>query len=116
MSIVETLYQTRNVPDAELTTLLTADQFDQELFRKADERRREFYGTEVFVYADSSNSPTTAKTIVFIAAGNIFATSCNWQRNMIHCTHNGSPVRCRSASYIFGLETFPHAQWIDELF
>jgi len=49
MPLVETLYQTRNLSDSELTILLTTDQFDQELFRKADERRREFYGTDVYL-------------------------------------------------------------------
>jgi len=49
MSLVETLAQTRTLSDAELATLLAADQFDAELFRKADERRREFYGTDVYV-------------------------------------------------------------------
>jgi biotin synthase len=49
MSIVETLYQTRNLSDGELTTLLETDQFDQELFRRSDGRRREFYGTDVYL-------------------------------------------------------------------
>ena len=49
MSIVETLYQTRNLSDAELTVLLETEQFDRELFLKADERRREFYGTDVYL-------------------------------------------------------------------
>lgn len=49
MSIIGTLYQTRNLSDAELTTLLATDQFDRELFCKADERRREFYGTDVYL-------------------------------------------------------------------
>jgi biotin synthase len=49
MSFTEILYQTRNLSDAELTTLLETDQFDVELFRKADERRREFYGTDVYL-------------------------------------------------------------------
>ena len=49
MSIIETLFQTRNLSDAELTTLLATDQFDDELVRKADERRREFYGTDVYL-------------------------------------------------------------------
>jgi len=46
---VASLYQTRNLSDGELTTLLTADRFDTELFRRADERRREFYGTDVYL-------------------------------------------------------------------
>ena len=49
MSVIETLYQTRNLPDAELSTLLETDQFDPELFRNADDRRREFYGTDVYL-------------------------------------------------------------------
>ena len=49
MLLADTLYQTRNLSDAELTTLLTTDQFDAELFRRADERRREFYGTDVYL-------------------------------------------------------------------
>jgi len=49
MPLVETLYQTRNLSDPELTALLTTDRFDQELFRRADERRREFYGTDVYL-------------------------------------------------------------------
>ena len=115
MLLIETLYQTRNLSDVELTALLTADQFDQELFRKADEWRREFYGTEVFLRG-LIELTNYCKNDCFYRRRKIFATSCNRQRNMVHCTHNGSPVRCRSASYIFGLETFPHAQWIDELF
>ena len=49
MPVVETLYQTRNLSDAELTTLLTTDQFDQELFLRAEKRRQEFYGTDVYL-------------------------------------------------------------------
>jgi biotin synthase len=49
MSLIETLYRTRNLSDAELNTLLAANQFDRELFHKADERRREFYGTDVYL-------------------------------------------------------------------
>ena len=49
MSLIETLFQTRNLSDTELTALLTTDQFDLELFRRADERRREFYGTSVYL-------------------------------------------------------------------
>jgi biotin synthase len=49
MSLIETLYQTRTLSDAELTTLLTTDQFDEELFCRADERRREFYGIDVYL-------------------------------------------------------------------
>jgi len=49
LPLVKTLYQTRNLSDTDLTMLLTTDQFDQELFRKADERRREFYGTDVYL-------------------------------------------------------------------
>jgi len=49
MSLIETLSQTRDLPDTELTALLTTDKFDQELFRRADERRREFYGTDVYL-------------------------------------------------------------------
>ena len=49
MPLIQTLYQTRNLTDTELVTLLETDQFDQELFRKADERRREFYGTDVYL-------------------------------------------------------------------
>jgi len=49
MSLIETLCQTRNLSDIELTALLTTDQYDKELFRRADERRREFYGTDVYL-------------------------------------------------------------------
>ena len=49
MSPVEALYQTRNVSDTELTAVLTTDKYDHELFRRADERRREFYGTDVYL-------------------------------------------------------------------
>jgi biotin synthase len=49
MPIVETLYRTRNLSDAELTSLLETDQFDRELFDKANERRREIYGTDVYL-------------------------------------------------------------------
>jgi len=49
MSLVETLYRTRNLSDTELTTFLTTDRFDQELFRMATERRREFYGEDVYL-------------------------------------------------------------------
>ena len=49
MSFLETLYQARNLSDAELTTLLETDQFDKELFRRAEERRRKFYGTDVYL-------------------------------------------------------------------
>jgi len=46
---IETLHQTRDLSDTELTTLLTTDQFDEELFRRADQRRREFYGMDVYL-------------------------------------------------------------------
>jgi len=49
VSFLETLYQARNLSDAELTTLLETDQFDKELFRRAEERRRKFYGTDVYL-------------------------------------------------------------------
>jgi biotin synthase len=49
MSLIETLHCTRNISDAELTALLETDQFDQELFHRADKRRREFYGTDVYL-------------------------------------------------------------------
>ncbi|MDR0327239.1 MAG: [FeFe] hydrogenase H-cluster radical SAM maturase HydE [Planctomycetaceae bacterium] len=49
VSLIETLSRNRDLSDAELTTLLTANHFDHELFRKADERRREFYGTDVYL-------------------------------------------------------------------
>ena len=49
MSLVQRLHQTRNLSDAGLIALLTEDHFDQTLFRKADERRREFYGTDVYL-------------------------------------------------------------------
>ena len=49
MSLVESLYRTRSLSDVELSTLLATDQFDNELFCKADQRRREFYGTDVYV-------------------------------------------------------------------
>ena len=49
MSLVESLHRTRNLSDIELTALLTTDQFEQELFRRADERRREYYGTDVYL-------------------------------------------------------------------
>jgi len=49
MSLVETLSQTRNLSEAELAAILTTDQFDAELFRQAEARRREFYGTDVYL-------------------------------------------------------------------
>ena len=49
MSLVETLYRTRNLSDAELSALITTEQFAPELFRRADERRREFYGIDVYL-------------------------------------------------------------------
>ena len=49
MSVIETLYRTRNLSDIELATLLTTEQFDPELFRKAEDRRREFYGADVYL-------------------------------------------------------------------
>ena len=49
MPLVETLYQTRNLSDTELATLLTEDRFDPELFCRAEERRREFYSIDVYL-------------------------------------------------------------------
>jgi len=49
MSLVKTLYRTRNLSDAELSTLLETDRFDPELLRRAEDRRREFYGSDVYL-------------------------------------------------------------------
>ena len=49
MSLASILAQTRNLSDAEWVTLLTADTFDQELFCQAEAKRREFYGTDVYL-------------------------------------------------------------------
>ncbi|MDR0522609.1 MAG: [FeFe] hydrogenase H-cluster radical SAM maturase HydE [Planctomycetaceae bacterium] len=47
--MITELYQTRNLPDSKLAALLETDQFDRELFRLADLRRKEFYGTDVYL-------------------------------------------------------------------
>lgn len=47
--IVERLAFTGNLSDEELLALLQTDSFDEILFAKADEKRREIYGTDVYL-------------------------------------------------------------------
>lgn len=47
--IVERLAFTGNLSDGELLALLQTDSFDEILFAKADEKRREIYGTDVYL-------------------------------------------------------------------
>lgn len=48
MNIVESLYAEKNLSDEEIINLLKTDETDESLFKYADLRRREFYGTDVY--------------------------------------------------------------------
>ena len=47
--IVEQLYQNRTLPDGDLKELIESSQYDEELFMRADELRRCYYGTDVYI-------------------------------------------------------------------
>ena len=47
--LVQTLRETRNLPDPELKALLEHQGPDEVLFQAADETRREIYGDEVYI-------------------------------------------------------------------
>lgn len=47
--LVDKLFEERNLSDEELLSILNTDEFDDELFAKADIRRREIYGTDVYI-------------------------------------------------------------------
>ncbi|MBR6444736.1 MAG: [Firmicutes bacterium] len=47
--LVTKLYETRDLIDEEFRTLLETDEYDEELFKKADQVRREHYGDKVYL-------------------------------------------------------------------
>lgn len=48
-AIVEELRRGRNLPEAALKELIECADYDEELFRQADEVRRQYYGTDVYI-------------------------------------------------------------------
>lgn len=48
-AIVEELYRSRDLPDAGLKELIECADYDAELFQRADEVRRMYYGTDVYI-------------------------------------------------------------------
>lgn len=48
-AIVEELRRGRNLPEAALKELIECADYDEELFRRADEVRRQYYGTDVYI-------------------------------------------------------------------
>ena len=46
---VRRLAREGDLPDKELAALIETDEYDELLFRLADERRREIYGTDVYI-------------------------------------------------------------------
>ncbi|MCL1998819.1 MAG: [FeFe] hydrogenase H-cluster radical SAM maturase HydE [Turicibacter sp.] len=49
MSIIQELHQNRDLPDDRLSLLIEREEYGQELFKKADAVRREYYGTDVYI-------------------------------------------------------------------
>lgn len=47
--LISQLVTTRDLPDESLRTLLESDEYDTELFRQADQVRKEYYGTDVYI-------------------------------------------------------------------
>ena len=47
--VVDKLFAERDLSDEEFFNLIESDEYDEELFSKADEKRREIYGNEVFL-------------------------------------------------------------------
>jgi len=47
--LVEQLYKYKDLPDTDLKILIENNEYDQELFKKADGVRREYYGTDVYI-------------------------------------------------------------------
>ncbi|MDR0336849.1 MAG: [FeFe] hydrogenase H-cluster radical SAM maturase HydE [Planctomycetaceae bacterium] len=47
--MIEQLHANRDLPDVDLKKLIETSLYDQELFRHADEVRREYYGTDVYI-------------------------------------------------------------------
>ncbi len=47
--IIEKLYNEKNLSDEELMQLIQTSEYDKKLFEKADSRRREIYGDEVYL-------------------------------------------------------------------
>ena len=48
-AMIEELRRDRNLPDAALRKLIECADYDEELFHHADEVRREYYGTDVYI-------------------------------------------------------------------
>lgn len=47
--MIERLYKDKDLPDAQLKSLIESDEGDQELFQKADGVRRSYYGTDIYI-------------------------------------------------------------------
>lgn len=47
--LVERLYRNRTLLDEELKILIESGAYDEELFEKADQQRRKYYGTDVYI-------------------------------------------------------------------
>lgn len=48
-ALVETLYREQDLPDEKLKALIESSAYDGELFARADEVRRKYYGTDVYI-------------------------------------------------------------------
>ena len=49
INLIEDLYANKNLPDAQLKTIIENDECEQELFEKADGIRRSYYGTDIYI-------------------------------------------------------------------
>jgi len=47
--LIENLYKNRDLPDADLKTIIESGECEKELFEKADGVRRAYYGTDVYI-------------------------------------------------------------------
>lgn len=98
--LVEKLFQSRDLRDDELRELLETSQFDDELFKRADERRRQVYGTAVFVRG-------------LIEIGNYCKNDCLYcgiRRSNSNCVRyrleKDEILECCQKGYALGFRTF----------
>jgi len=47
--LIKTLHTNKDLPDAQLKTIIESDEYEQELFETADKIRQSYYGTDVYI-------------------------------------------------------------------
>lgn len=98
--LVDTLYNTRDLPDDALKSLLETERFDGKLAEAADRRRREIYGDEVYVRGLIEFSNFCANNCYYcgIRAGNQNAVRYRLSKEEI--------ISCCDEGYGLGFRTF----------